>query len=77
MKEEKEKEKKCVHKWHFMEKEYVGGGVRFKYFHLGGFLPIELKEPTNTYAVFVCGKCGATKNVELKENEKTKNLLER
>ncbi len=55
----------CKHKWHFMEKEIIGGDVlldptldEWGLFHI---TPI-----SKILAVFVCEKCGEVKRVEIK-----------
>ncbi len=60
------KDKKCKHKWHFMEKESDGGTV-YKWGRLGIY-PCDYIPSKKTFAVFVCEFCGELKKVEI-ENE--------
>ena len=60
------KDKKCKHNWHLMEKEYIDGGINYRYIKDYGYFPCIVVPSNKKFAVFVCDKCGETKQVEIK-----------
>jgi len=73
MENTRKKKIKCKHKWHFMEKEIVGGATNYKYCWPGGWLPISSDPIEYTNAIFVCEDCGDVKKVKIKKKEVIKN----
>jgi len=58
------KNKKCNHKFHFIEKIFEGGGITYEWKGIAGYIPTKYEKPSKTYYKFYCEKCG---KIELKE----------
>ena len=63
------KMKICKHKWHFMEKDYDGRGLVYKYTESFGYHIDHVEPITKTFAIFVCEHCGKLKKVEIENKE--------